>query len=540
MTNFRSLFLLVLAAAVLLAGGCVVGPGIIPQQQRRAIDRAVVDYPGGYELTVYAHGLTAATCIAFDYDDPVHKGSLFVAESGEGNTRVRIYYFTPDGKRIVLYPRPGGLPGLTDLTNLTGLTREPIEIYGPIGGMAVHDGKIFVAHRDARGKGRVTAIGYDGTAQTLAADLPAQGEYSPTDIAVQPSDGRIFFGVGAATNSGVVGLDDWDIGWPRKYPNACDVPWHPVRLYGYRFDTANPMAGLFGGADRAVTAPMQPFNSGNQLHIVPVDEKPTSAIYSVSPTGGDLRVEAHGIRYPRGLAFNAFGSLYFTNDGMEMRGSRPVKDDPDSLLRFVPATWYGFPDYSTDLQSIEDSRFQPPPQIMASSIYSEVRALIDREGSHLGLPTTYRRSLLKGVFPSLSQAAKFTFVPYSGPFGKAFGGNAIVALAGDRTPFSNSGVTLLGPVGYEVMRVDPDAAEPNATPFIHNTEDIPAHMMTHDRDQALERPIDVKIGPDGAMYILDFGQMHMRGGNEVVKAHTGRIFRLAPSAGPTVIPATSR
>ena len=36
------------------------------------------------------------------------------------------------------------------------------------------------------------------------------------------------------------------------------------------------------------------------------------------------------------LAINEFGRVYFTNDGMEMRGTRPIKDDPDSLLRLVP------------------------------------------------------------------------------------------------------------------------------------------------------------------------------------------------------------
>jgi glucose/arabinose dehydrogenase len=64
--------------------------------------------------------------------------------------------------------------------------------------------------------------------------------------------------------------------------------------------------------------------------------------------------------------------------------------------------------------------------------------------------------------------------------------------------------------------------------------------MTHDQDQVLERPIDVKIGLDGSLYILDFGQMHMRGGQEVVKANTGRIFRLAPTASRAVIPATGQ
>ena len=43
-----------------------------------------------------------------------------------------------------------------------------------------------------------------------------------TDIAVDPVSGRLFFGVGAATNSGVVGLDNWN--WVQKYPDFCDLP----------------------------------------------------------------------------------------------------------------------------------------------------------------------------------------------------------------------------------------------------------------------------------------------------------------------------
>ena len=58
------------------------------------------------------------------------------------------------------------------------------------------------------------------------------------------------------------------------------------------------------------------------------------------------------------LALNAFGNLYRTNRGMELRGTRPIKDDPDAMLRITQDTWYGFPDYSTDLVPITDPRFQ--------------------------------------------------------------------------------------------------------------------------------------------------------------------------------------
>jgi len=55
----------------------------------------------------------------------------------------------------------------------------------------------------------------------------------------------------------------------------------------------------------------------------------------------------------------------------------------------------------------------------------------------------------------------------------------------------------------------------------------------------LERPIDVKFGPDGSLYILDFGQMEMKNGKPEVKRGTGKIFKLVASEpeAPTTSPA---
>src|SRR5262249_368626 len=153
-------------------------------------------------------------------------------------------------------------------------------------------------------------------------------------------------------------------------------------------------------------APYQAFNNSNQTRIE-ANSKPTSAIYSVSPGGGDLKVEAHGIRLPRGLAVNEFGNLYFTNDGMEMRGTRPVKDDPDALLRLSPGPptavpSYGFPDFSTDLYPIGLERFQPPMTLVIKTGYPDVSALIDHQASNLASPDLYRSTLLFGTFESQS------------------------------------------------------------------------------------------------------------------------------------------
>lgn len=500
-----------LAVMLCLIGGCVRHPYLVPGDQQVVIDRKLVEYPTGFELRPYVTNLTGPTAIAFDIE-----GSLLIAEGGMDGSEPRVSGFKADGKRFNIYPPDRKVP--------LYFVQGGFRMYGPIGGMIVHQGRIFISHRDSSGMGVITALDYEGHPTTIVADLPAQGDYGVTDLAIAPN-GRLYFGVGTATNSGVVGIDNWSVGWVLKNPKVADLPYVNLKLLGYRFDTPNPLATLFGGADIAVTAPFQPFGTSNQTRVRKApNDKPNGAVYSVSPTGGDLRVEAHGIRYPRGLAFNEYGRLYVTNDGMELRGTRPVKDDPDTLLRMVSGAWYGWPDFSADLLPITEERFQPPQDLIIKTGYPDLGFLIDHETSGLLRPD--RNTLLAATFQPLSGAAKLDFVPASGPF-KEFRGSAIVALSGDRAPFATSGQKLVGPTGYKVVRVDVDGKQ--VKDFVRNTDGVPASRISfeNDDDTALERPIDVKFGPDGAMYILDLGVLESRNGETNIRAGTGKIFRLA-------------
>lgn len=500
----------------LLVGGCIGNPALLPEGQRRVIDRRVVEYPAGFQLTLAAEHLTAPSAIAFDAD-----GSLLVAESGSGKSSPRIYGWREDGTFFPVYPRRGPIP-------LLNLGRGSLDFRGPIGGMVVSQGKAYVSHRDSSGMGVITAFDLkDGSTATVVADLPARGDYGVTDLAVHPN-GRLYFGVGAATNSGVVGLDNWAAGWVRKYADFADRPGVDLYLLGRRFDTKNPNYGLFGGNDLAVTAPFQPFGQSNQTRIPSaVNGKPSSAIYSISPTGGDLRVEAIGLRLPRGLAFNEFGNLFATNNGMELRGTRPVKDDPDTLVRVilsggVPA-WYGFPDFSTDGRPISNPEFQPPQDLILRYGYPDLGEIVDHARSGLDKLRADPQTVNRGVFGPLAGAAKMGVVPASGQF-RDYHGSVIVALSGDRAPFATSGLPLKLTPGRKVVRVDLDNRR--VEDFVLNTQQRPASALGRGV-VALERPIDVKFGPDGAMYILDFGRLQMRGGTEKITPRSGRLFRLA-------------
>jgi sugar lactone lactonase YvrE len=511
---------LFLCCLMLLVVGCRTA-GNFTKDDQPPIDRSVVEHPPGTKLYLYADNFNCPTGLCFDQD-----GTMFVAEGGIDNVPIHILGRRPDHSVIEIYPSGIRVPFLT----------HPFKIYGPIGGIAASNGTLFVSHRDVNGMGVISAFTYDGKHSTVVSEFPAQGDYGITDIAVRPTDGRIFFGVGPATNSGVVGPDNWAAGWLKHYPNACDVSPIDVKLFGLKFTSPNPAGGFFGGGDRAFTGPLQPFNVNNRTKIKKADDdKANSAVYSISPTGGDLTLECFGIRLPRGLGFDEYyAGLFATNDGMEMRGTRPIKDDPDAFVKIATNAWYGFPDFSTDFNPINDERYQPPESLMTriNSGYPDINALIDLQNSKL-LPATSIRNQLKGVFPPLSGAAKFDFIPSSSTIApyKPFLGRAIVALSGDRAPFATSGQPLTGPIGYKVVCVDPFDAKHQPIDFVYNTKGMPASKLGRGA-VALERPCDVKLSPDGSLYILDMGSFTMKDGREHISQRTGRIFRLKPDEEP--------
>jgi sugar lactone lactonase YvrE len=91
-------------------------------------------------------------------------------------------------------------------------------------------------------------------------------------------------------------------------------------------------------------------------------------------------------------------------------------------------------------------------------------------------------------------------------------------------------------VGHTVVRVDVERdVEPQD--FIRNTAGVPRSMSRRDNPDMLERPTDVKIGPDGYLYVLDMGKLEMRNGKQRVTPRTGQVFRLRPAGEPATQPA---
>jgi glucose/arabinose dehydrogenase len=80
-------------------------------------------------------------------------------------------------------------------------------------------------------------------------------------------------------------------------------------------------------------------------------------------------------------------------------------------------------------------------------------------------------------------------------------GKLFIAEWGDLTPPTDPKVTR---VGYRVVQLNPATKE--VTPFISNRGGLPGSEQ-NSLGTAIERPFSVRFGPDGAMYIVDYGQV---------------------------------
>ena len=69
----------------------------------------------------------------------------------------------------------------------------------------------------------ITRLNGAGVREPVLSNLPGPGNYHTNMTLVGP-DGRLYFSQGALTNTGIVGLDAYEIGWLRRLP-AC--PRHP-------------------------------------------------------------------------------------------------------------------------------------------------------------------------------------------------------------------------------------------------------------------------------------------------------------------------
>lgn len=412
------------------------------------------------KLELVVDGFSFPTSLAFD-----DAGAMYVAESG-----------LPFGGAA-----PGGRIWRVDSNWRRTLLID--DLRAPVNGVTLHRGLLYVS--EGGHPARISCFDRDGKLHSVVLDnLPGPGNYH-TNMAVFGPDDKLYFSQGALTNTGIIGLDAYELGWLRRLPHGHDVPGYDLVLNGVNVETRDP---LHASADaRTQTGAFVPFGVRTEPGQRVAAQVPcTASIMRCNADGSELELVAWGLRNAYGLGFLPDGRLLAVDQGADDRGSRPVGNVPDMLFEVREGAWYGWPDFIGDIP-ITDSRYQPergaPPSFLIAN--------------HAELPRP-EKPLVR--FPPHTAAVKFAV---------AASGDLFVALFGDEVPMTAPS----GPkVGRSIVRVDPS--------------DWTMHAFVQ---EGLLRPIDVRFNAaDGALYILDFGSFEMLAqGGVSAEPNTGKVWRIS-------------
>ncbi len=449
---------------VVLLSGCA---------EARPIRPADVDVPEGFKIEAVARNLAAPTMVAFD-----DQGRMLVAESGyRGGGNARVTRIEPDGHKTVL------------------VDDAAFGAEKPLTSVTFNDGRIYVSHA-----GTVSVVEEGGRLRDIITGLPGQGDHQANQIVFK--DGFLYVSVGTATNSGVVGPDNAVFGWltdPAKR-QVHDVPCRDITLTDAVFDSENPLGN---NPERVRTSPYSAYGTEVRPGTrIPGNPKCDGAVLRARPDGSNLEMFAWGLRNPYGLEVGPDGGLYATMHGFDARGSRPIDDAWDCVYRIEQGAWYGWPDFACDVP-VTDRRFQVPNK-------QQPKFLIANHPTE-----TPPRPIAK--FAPHEATNGFAFSP-----GERWGppSTAYIALFGDFTPATG---TVDRPQGVKVVRLDTTTGR--AEDYIVN--DTPGQASRHSGG-GLEHPSDVTFGPDGNMYIADWGIARVSEKGLVLEEDSGVVWRVRP------------
>jgi glucose/arabinose dehydrogenase len=479
--GFRGMVFLGLAASLL--SGCYImrpsqGGGEIGAVEQRGVKARDIALPEGYVIEPIATELIYPTGVTFDA-----QGRVYVVESGysygESWTIPRLLRIEGDGKKTQI---------------AAGDTN------GPWTGVTFHDGAFYVAEGGVLGGGQILRITPDGRMTAIVSGLPSMGDHH-SNGPIMGRDGWLYFAQGTASNSGVIGEDNAQFGWLARYPQFHDIPGQDIRLRGQNFVSGNPLTS--NKADRVVTGAFLPFGTPSEPGQVISGKVPCSgSVMRVRPEGGKVELVAWGFRNPFGLAFGVDDRLFVTENGYDVRGSRPVWGTPDVLWHVSAGTWYGWPDYSAGMPLDQEwfkETGKPQPEFLLAEHPNRPPSPVARFAVHASA---------NGL--DFSRNRDFGYV-----------GQAFVALFGDQAPAVGK---VLHPVGFQVVRVNIE--DGTIEPFATNQgrKNGPASRL---RTGGLERPVAARFDRAGAaLYVVDFGVLRQTKKKSYPQGGTGVLWRI--------------
>jgi glucose/arabinose dehydrogenase len=413
----------------------------------------------GYAIEKLIGGLTYPTDVEI-----TPEGDVYFAEAG----------FT--------YPYVFTMPRVCRLTEDGGCETIATEFTGPVVGLAWHDGSLLVTHR-----GALARVTRDGLVVTLVDGLPAWGDHHTNHIVVE--DGHVYFGQGAATNAGVVGVDNLiPYGWLEGRRDVHDIPPFDVALTGLDFTSRDP----FNVFETVRTGPFHSFGSWSMPgEVVAGSLKANSVVYRCDPDGGGLDVFCWGLRNPYALALSPDGRLWTIDQGGDDRGSRPLASK-DALYEVRQGAWYGFPDWLGG----------HPAPLLAENVEIDNPGGFVMQDHPTRTPPVY-------LFPEEHCAATQLDFSRNEDFG--YFGQAFVTEYGSGAPATTGGHLLHA--GQRVVRIEMDTM--SSTDFYRNENPGIG-------GSGPERPVALRFSPDGTeLYLVDHGRFGV--------PRTGALWRITPA-----------
>jgi len=440
---------------------------MLRENMERNLNPADIKLPTGYNIEVFEKGLNSPINLII-----TNHGDMLLADSGVTSGNGKVLKYTNHGFEVI-----------ADGFNV------------PLTGINYYEGNIYVSHR-----GFITIIKPDGTKEDIISGLPSLGDHHNNQV-VFGIDGKMYFGQGTATNSGVVGLDNAD--WFQKHPYFHDFPGEPIVLNGQNFKTNNIYAPL--DKTPAYTGAFSPFGITN-MEGEPVKgiKCASGSILRANPDGSELELVAWGLRNPFRMKFDRYNRLFCANHGADVRGSRPIDKCPDEFQLIEYGTWYGWPDYTGGMP-VTMPIFKPDGKPQPTFLLAHHPMMPPKPFSN---------------FPNHAATMGFDF-NYNRNF-DGFG-DAYIAEYGSEAPRTTGGKPLPG-VGHRVSRIDMNTGK--IYTFAINKS---GYAATYTGAGGFELPIDVIFDKDGSMYVVDFG-LNMPGQTGQFIPNTGVIWKITKNS----------
>jgi glucose/arabinose dehydrogenase len=438
----------------------------------------------GYTIKPVVWNLTTPDSITFD-----DKGNMYIGEAGYPFTHLpqvpQILKVTPSGNVSVFVNK---------------------DLNSPIVDIAYYnESALYVSHNH-----KISIVNLkNGTVKDIIVGLPTNLSHQNNQIAFSPDKKRLYVGIGSATNSGIVGEDDYTLGWLASDPKGHDVSGRNIALIGQNFITKNPLTAEPN--DTATTGAYVPFGtSTNKSQVIQGEVKCNGCIISANVDGTDIKLVGWGLRNPTGLAFNEAGKLFAVSHGADERGSRPIANDSDKFYEIklnetaVPA-FYGWPDFFGNAQPVTDPIFHSPRGGEKPLEFLLQNHSIVEKPLMLFEPT--HSSGIQMVFANKS-------------FG--FAGDAFVAQIGSDAPISRTIPPPDAVIGQNIVHVNID----NKTI---------SDFLSLKKSTANFRPTDVAFSKNGsALFIVDWGGVTFTKGYPSTIPNSGIVWKVMPTTTPKI------